>query len=90
MDPQGDAARSAYGREARGAGDVPALREPALRRRSAPTGASFKRADGIVSGRQAHLHRLPLLHDGLSLKARSFVHEEHDDQKVERRAARGR
>ena len=69
------------GVDAFGAGHVPALRKAALRRRL-PDRRLVQARRRHRAGGQAHLHRLPLLHDGLPFKARSFVHEAHDDQKT--------
>ncbi len=48
-------------------GDVPALRRAALRR-CLPDRRLDASASTASSGRQAHLHRLPLLHDGLPVQ----------------------
>ncbi len=47
-----------------------------------PTGASFKRADGIVLVDKHNCIGCRYCMMACPYKARSFVHEEHDDQKV--------
>ena len=79
MDPQGDVARPPDRRHPHRRRHVPALRQPALRR-CLPDRRLVQARGRHRAGGQAHLHRLPLLHDGLSFKARSFVHEDHEDQ----------
>jgi ferredoxin len=56
-----------------------------------PTGASFKSRRRHRAGEQAHLHRLPLLHDGLPLQG-AFLHSRTPDRSEapRTRAARAR
>ena len=67
MDSQGHASRRLDRRRPGSARHVPALREAALRRRLPDRGLVQARRRHRA-GRQAHLHRLPLLHDGLSVQ----------------------
>ena len=52
-----------------------------------PTGASFKRADGIVLVDRHTLHRLPLLRDGLPVQG-ALLRARRDHEPEARRAAR--
>ena len=72
--------------ERRSAGDVPALRRPALRR-SLPDRRLVQARRRHRAGRQAHLHRLPLLHDGLPLQG-ALVRARADRRPEAERAAR--
>ena len=67
MDPQGLPARPEDRLERRSAGHVPALRRSALRR-GLPDRRVVQAGRRDRARRQAHLHRLPLLHDGLPLQ----------------------
>ncbi|MCK7502193.1 MAG: hypothetical protein MZW92_78985 [Comamonadaceae bacterium] len=67
VDPQGRTAGQAHRRNALAAADVPALRRAALRRRL-PHRRLVQARRRHRAGRPAHLHRLPLLHDGLPLQ----------------------
>ena len=74
------------GWSARAAGDVPALRRAALRR-CLPDRRLVQARRRHRAGRQAHLHRLPLLHDGLPVQG-ALVRARADRRPEAERAAR--
>ena len=67
VDPQGEPARQAHRLRADAAAHVPALRAPAVRGR-VPDRRLVQARRRHRAGRQAHLHRLPLLRHGLPVR----------------------
>ena len=88
VDPQGRSQGPAQRPRRVRAGDVPALRAPALRRRL-PHRRLVQARRRHRAGRPAPLHRLPLLHDGLPLQG-ALVRVRAGDRPAPRGAARPR
>ena len=88
VDPQGRPQGPRHWPHRVGAGDVPALRQPALRRRL-PHRRLVQARRRHRAGGPAQLHRLPLLHDGLPVQG-ALVRVRAGDRPAARRAARPR